>query len=86
MDPVSQHLVTLLTEKFEVPADRIDPRATLGELDLDSLSVVELYLTLQEHWSIPLDENEATAELTVDAIAQHITGLLRATATESEGT
>ncbi|BFV60455.1 hypothetical protein KCMC57_up55590 [Kitasatospora sp. CMC57] len=86
MDAVSQHLATLLTEKFEVPAEHIDPQATLADLELDSLAVVELHLTLQEHWNVPLDENEADADQTVDGIARRITELLAAAATESERT
>ena len=76
-DPVFQQLVTILTEKFEVPAERVRLRATLGELDLDSLAVVELYVTLQEHWDIPLDDSAATGELTLDQVTDAVAELLR---------
>jgi acyl carrier protein len=80
VDRVYDHLVNLLGDKFEVPADRISPDATLGDLELDSLAVVELYVTLQEHWEIPLDDSAATADLTVDDVARAVTDLLGAQA------
>ncbi|MDO0909392.1 phosphopantetheine-binding protein [Streptomyces sp. DT2A-34] len=80
MDRVYDHLVTLLGDKFEVPADRIAPDATLGDLELDSLAVVELYVTLQEQWKIPLDDSAATADLTVEDVARTVTELLGAQA------
>ncbi|MFE3475809.1 MULTISPECIES: phosphopantetheine-binding protein [unclassified Streptomyces] len=76
MEHVYTHLVTLLADKFEVAADLIRPDATLGDLELDSLAVVELYVTLQEEWGVPLDDSEATAELTVDEVARSVTALL----------
>jgi hypothetical protein len=45
---------------------------------LDSLAVVELYLTLQEHWNVPLDDSDANNELTVDDVARTVDGLLGA--------
>ncbi|GGR35362.1 acyl carrier protein [Streptomyces roseolus] len=76
MDRVYDHLVTLLVDKFEVDGDRIGPSATLGELDLDSLAVVELYVTLQEQWRIPLDDSAANSELTVGEVAGSVAALL----------
>ncbi|MEE6264362.1 acyl carrier protein [Streptomyces diastatochromogenes] len=76
MDPVYDHLVTVLTDKFEVDAKEIRPDSTLGALELDSLAVVELYVTLQEHWGVPLDEDGATAELTLEQVAQAVSAQL----------
>ncbi|WP_275466899.1 acyl carrier protein [Streptomyces noursei] len=76
MDPVYDHLVTVLTDKFEVDAKEIRPDGTLGALELDSLAVVELYVTLQEHWGVPLDEDGATAELTLEQVAQAVSAQL----------
>ncbi|MER7985305.1 acyl carrier protein [Streptomyces noursei] len=76
MDPVYDHLVTVLADKFEVDAEEIRPDSTLGALELDSLAVVELYVTLQEHWGVPLDEDGATAELTLEQVAQAVSAQL----------
>ena len=76
MDPVLQHLIATLTEKFEAPRERVRPEATLGDLDLDSLAVIELFVTLQEHWNIPLDDTDADGRLTVDEVAHAVNDLL----------
>ncbi|QRX90016.1 acyl carrier protein [Streptomyces noursei] len=73
MDPVYDHLVTILTDKFEVDAKEIRPDITLAALELDSLAVVELYVTLQEHWGVPLDEDDSAAEQTLEQVAQAVT-------------
>ncbi|MFJ5307083.1 acyl carrier protein [Streptomyces sp. NPDC088350] len=65
MSAVYDHLVTTLTGKFEIPADTVRPEASYDDLGLDSLAVVELFLTLQEEWAVPLDDSEATGTLTV---------------------
>jgi acyl carrier protein len=78
VDRVYDRLVTLLNNKFEVDPDRITPETTLGALELDSLAVVELYVTLQEEWQIPLDDSGASGELTVADVARAVTALLDA--------
>ncbi|WP_043263120.1 phosphopantetheine-binding protein [Streptomyces sp. CT34] len=76
MDDVLQHLVTVLTDKFDVPADAVRPDSTLTDLDLDSLAVVEFAVTLQEDWHIDLAD-DAAAEVTLDELAGTVRGLLR---------
>jgi acyl carrier protein len=76
MDTVHQHLVTLLTEKFDVPVAEIRPQATPADLDLDSLARVELLVTLQEHWGVTFPDEDAAAELTIAELADHVGGLL----------
>ncbi|MEY9988340.1 acyl carrier protein [Streptomyces sp. V4I8] len=51
--------------KFEAPEDMITPEATLDELGLDSLAVVEIFVALQEEFGISLDESKAVPALTV---------------------
>ncbi|ANS63150.1 acyl carrier protein [Streptomyces lincolnensis] len=69
-------LVTVLSDKFEVPADRINEAATLDDLELDSLAVVELYVTLQEEWQVPLDDSTASGDLTVADVSRAVAELL----------
>ncbi|MFE9768035.1 acyl carrier protein [Streptomyces sp. NPDC005808] len=76
MDRVYDHLVILLGDKFEVATDRISPDTVLGDLDLDSLAVVELFVTLQEEWKVPLDDSAATVDLTVGEVARSVAALL----------
>ncbi|MFM9611489.1 beta-ketoacyl-ACP synthase 3 [Streptomyces niveiscabiei] len=67
VSPVYDHLVHLLATKFE--ADSPAPDATFTDLGLDSLAVVELFVTLSDHWSIALPDTEADPGLTVAATA-----------------
>jgi acyl carrier protein len=78
MASVYDHLVTVLTDKFEVDAAAIRPETTLTALELDSLAVVEMYLTLQEHWGVPLTEDETGADPTVAQVAQAVADRLPA--------
>ncbi|MGX9889368.1 acyl carrier protein [Streptomyces sp. NPDC002276] len=73
---IHARLVTILSDKFEVPADRIREAATLDELELDSLAVVELYVTLQEEWQVPLDDSTASGDLTVADVTRAVAELL----------
>ncbi|MER5772182.1 acyl carrier protein [Streptomyces sp. NPDC001985] len=63
-----QHLSHRLVEKFRVDPDAIRPRATLSDLDLDSLAIVELTMTLQDDWGIDLDEIETPPDMTLDEL------------------
>ncbi|MFJ5231271.1 acyl carrier protein [Kitasatospora sp. NPDC088391] len=76
MDLVTERITTLLTDKFDVPADLITAGATFQDLDLDSLSTVELYVTLQEEWGLPLDAEAATPDTTVGQLADRCRELL----------
>ncbi|MEW1825590.1 phosphopantetheine-binding protein [Streptomyces sp. NPDC088196] len=72
MSAVYDHLVTTLSGKFQVPADAIRPETSYDELGLDSLAVMELFLTLQEEWAVPLEDSEAVGTLTVRETADLI--------------
>ncbi|GAA2113268.1 hypothetical protein GCM10009759_56720 [Kitasatospora saccharophila] len=76
MDQVTERIAAVLTEKFDVPADLITARASFQELDLDSLSIVELYVTLQEEWGVPLDAEAAGADTTVSELVDEVRKLM----------
>ncbi|WP_406096822.1 acyl carrier protein [Kitasatospora purpeofusca] len=85
MNPVREHLVTLLTEKFEAPPGSIDDDATLEDLDLDSLARVELVFSLQDHWGVPLDDDQdSTADVTVGRLVERIRTLLAQSAQQPD--
>ncbi|MER5642132.1 phosphopantetheine-binding protein [Kitasatospora sp. NPDC002227] len=75
-EAVRRHLSTVLTEKFEVPEAELRPEATLADLDLDSLARVELFLTLQEHWGVPLADEDSAAELTLRQLVGTVLALI----------
>lgn len=85
VNPVREHLVTLLTEKFEAPPGSIDDDATLEDLDLDSLARVELVFSLQDHWGVPLDDDQdSTADVTVGRLVERIRTLLAQSAQQPD--
>ncbi|MFF8557043.1 acyl carrier protein [Streptomyces sp. NPDC015501] len=77
---VHDHLITVLHGKFEVPTERITPEATLGGLELDSLAVVELFVTLQEGLDVLLDDSQANGDMTVGELSETVQRLLADTA------
>ncbi|MGY0019691.1 phosphopantetheine-binding protein [Streptomyces sp. cg35] len=67
--PVASAITEVLTEKFEVDPAAVRPGATLESLDLDSLALAELALTLQERLGVPVDGDEAAKHVTVAGLA-----------------
>ncbi|MDN3020981.1 phosphopantetheine-binding protein [Streptomyces sp. S.PB5] len=64
-----EYLTDVLVEKFEVDRADIAETATFSDLDLDSLAVVELFVTLSDQWRVALDDSEAVPGLTLAATA-----------------
>ncbi|MFJ7209947.1 phosphopantetheine-binding protein [Streptomyces sp. NPDC098789] len=49
-------LAQLLTEHFQIEAERVRPEATLTELELDSIAVLELVVVIEETTGVELHE------------------------------
>ena len=62
-------LAELLSEKYDVTRDAISPEATLTELGLDSLTVVELLFDVEDEFGIEVPEERATFETLAEAAA-----------------
>ena len=78
MNDIEEHLNGLLVGKFDVPEPAVREDATLGELDLDSLARVELFITLEERWGVDLGEDggdDAAAAITVAQLVKRIEAL-----------
>lgn len=75
MNDIEEHLNALLVDKFDVPAHSVRADVTLGELDLDSLARVELFITLEERWGVAFAEDggqDAAAATTVAQLVERI--------------
>jgi acyl carrier protein len=70
---VSGELVNILTENFEVVAADISPDRTLDDLDVDSVSFVELVDILQEKYEIKIGDDELTNKNTVQEVIGVVT-------------
>ena len=54
-------ITAILISRFHVPANEVHPQATLEELGLDSLDLVDLGLVLEEHGVRVSDDDLSTA-------------------------
>ncbi|MHA6757468.1 acyl carrier protein [Streptacidiphilus sp. PAMC 29251] len=73
MSPVQTSLHSALTAKFEVPESAIVPGASLESLGLDSLSLAELALILQDDLDVPVEEHETAGDTTVGELTAVLT-------------
>ena len=62
-------LADVLSEKYDVDPDAISPEATLTELGLDSLTIVELLFDVEDEFGIEVPEDRATFETLAEAAA-----------------
>ena len=62
-------LAETLAGKYEVDRDSISPKATLTELGLDSLTIVELLFDVEDEFDIEVPEERATFETLAEAAA-----------------
>ncbi len=52
----AQALASLLKDYFNLPADKLSPTATIEELGLDSLGLMELVVVLEERTGADLND------------------------------
>ena len=64
-----EFLAQVLSEKYDVSPDAISPEATLTELGLDSLMVVELLFDVEDEFGIEVPEERATFQTLAEAAA-----------------
>lgn len=64
-----EFLVDVLSEKYDVAKEVISPEATLTELGLDSLTVVELLFDVEDEFGIEVPEERATFQTLAEAAA-----------------
>ena len=62
-------LAEVLSEKYDVSPDAISPEATVTELGLDSLTIVELLFDVEDEFGIEIPEERATFETLAEAAA-----------------
>ncbi len=62
-------MAKVLSEKYDVDGEVISPEATLTELGLDSLTVVELLFDVEDEFEIEIPEERATFETLAEAAA-----------------
>jgi acyl carrier protein len=52
-------LRTLIAKDFAIPAERLTPQATLEDLEVDSLRMIEIAFAIEETFGVSIDEDTA---------------------------
>ncbi|MGC0334536.1 acyl carrier protein [Streptomyces sp. SAI-170] len=60
----------ILSQKLNIPAEEITPTASFGEMDLDSLAVVEFSLALETEFGVKVSDSELLADPTMPGVAE----------------
>jgi acyl carrier protein len=76
-----QTLQDILVNDYKVPRDHVSPEAILTTVGLDSLSVLELMFTIEDHFKVKIVDDPPVNLVTVDDVARFIDGLLADKAT-----
>lgn len=71
------YLVEVLVDKYDVDEDKIRPEATLTDLGLDSLMVVEFLFDVEDEFNIEVPDDRAEFE-TLNEAATLIDELIEA--------
>ncbi|WP_215449662.1 acyl carrier protein [Streptomyces sp. ATCC 21386] len=64
-----EQIVDLIVKLHDVPADLIRPEATLGSLDVDSLTTVEISIRVERDLGVTVGDDELQPDLTLGAMA-----------------
>jgi acyl carrier protein len=73
-DLLLNRIETLLHTVFGVPKEEFRADATLADLDLDSLALVELTLVAEKEFGVQINEDELSPDDTVKDLALLISG------------
>jgi acyl carrier protein len=76
MNPTTQRLIDLLADKYGLARELLGPDVTFDDLDLDSLVLVEILVTLERERGVPLAEGLIEADQTIGAAAAALDAVL----------
>lgn len=65
MSTTQDRLFQLMTDKLGFTADELSTTATFESLDLDSLALIELSVSVQKEFGVVVDETAMTPEHTL---------------------
>jgi acyl carrier protein len=63
-----EQLTQILVRKFQVPTEDIGPEATLNELGLDSLDLVEFALTIEKDLGVRVSDDDLAEAGQLDSV------------------
>lgn len=68
-----EHLRQIMQRKFQVPAEDIKPEATLRDLGLDSLDLVELALVIEKETGVRVTDDDLAQAGRLDSVVDLVT-------------
>lgn len=74
MEVLVSRITEILVHQFEISADVITPDRVFTELDLDSLNLIELALSIELEFGVPISEDELLRAQTVVEVAALLQG------------
>ncbi|MEV5205265.1 acyl carrier protein [Streptomyces sp. NPDC053720] len=69
MTATYERLVSILGTLHDAPADHFRPEATYADLDVDSLTMVEISIHIERHLGVTVEDSELVPDLTLGATA-----------------
>ncbi|RPF36903.1 acyl carrier protein [Streptomyces sp. TLI_185] len=72
MSTTYDQLVEIVTKLHDAPTDRISPDITFAQLDVDSLTLVEISIRIERDLGVHIDDNELQEDLTLGATTKLI--------------
>ncbi|MET8671345.1 acyl carrier protein [Streptomyces sp. CAI-21] len=71
-------LVSIVSGLHDAPADRFRPETSYEDLDVDSLTMVEISIHIERHLGVTVEDSELVPGLTLGATAELIEARLTA--------
>jgi acyl carrier protein len=71
----------ILIEEFKLSADRLRPEATLAELGIDSLDLVDLIFKIEDRFSLKITDDAPRSLATLADVTAYIDELLESQST-----
>ncbi|MFK4106603.1 acyl carrier protein [Streptomyces sp. NPDC019531] len=72
MSTTYTQLVEIVTALHDAPPDRISPDVTFAQLDVDSLTMVEISMRIERDLGVSIADNELEEDLTLALTTQLI--------------
>lgn len=76
-EDIYRHIADTLSGRFDVDRSVIGPDVAYKDMSLDSVSIVELFVMIEDVWGVVLDEDARLADLTVGQTVALINGVAR---------
>lgn len=78
MNTITERVMKVLAERCDMPAERLTAETPLASLDLDSLTLLEVGLRLEQEFQVSVDEEAVAAAESVGDLVRAVESRLPA--------